>query len=124
MGPNGIDRRSKRPWSLGRRADDRKWPRFLRDLWILAATGIALIGVLNSNSTAQDVATNQQSTLSALCALRSDLETRVQSGNDFLSKHPGGIPGIPVATIRASNANEERTIIALSPLPCPKPKHH
>lgn len=69
--PDGVDhdRRRRGPWSLGRRVDDRKWPRFARDLWLLTITGIALIAVLNSATAshqatrvAKRVATDEQTT--------------------------------------------------------------
>jgi hypothetical protein len=54
----------------------------------------------------------------ALCALRGDLERRVASSQQFLVKHPAGIPGIPVQTIRNGIVNQQRTINALSSLKC------
>jgi hypothetical protein len=53
-----------------------------------------------------------------LCVLRADLENRVQTSRDFLKEHPEGIPGIPVATIRQSIDNQQKTIDALEVLDC------
>lgn len=54
----------------------------------------------------------------ALCALRTDLQTRVQSSRDFLRSNPNGIPGIPVSVIQDSIVNQESSIRALSSLSC------
>jgi hypothetical protein len=54
----------------------------------------------------------------ALCALRHDLERRVASSQAFLDKHPAGIPGIPVQTIKDGLVNQQRTITALGDLRC------
>lgn len=54
----------------------------------------------------------------ALCALRSDLELRTQSGERFLKEHPKGIPGVPVKTIEEGLHNQKRSIKALSGLSC------
>lgn len=59
-----------------------------------------------------------QQTRFALCALRTDLEVRVTSGQVFLAEHPHGIPGVPVQSIRDGIANQQRTIAALSDLDC------
>jgi hypothetical protein len=60
-----------------------------------------------------------QGTTLALCALRDDVERRVQSSQNFLAEHPNGIPGIPARTLRDSINNQQRTIDALSILKCP-----
>lgn len=54
----------------------------------------------------------------AICALRSDLELRTASTNDFLKKHPKGIPGVPVTTLKEGLSNQERSIKALSGVSC------
>lgn len=56
----------------------------------------------------------------AICVFRADLEQRVRSGRDFLADHPAGFAGIPAATLRASLANEQQTVSALSGLNCQK----
>ena len=55
---------------------------------------------------------------SALCALRSNLENQVENSREFLLVNPRGIPGIPASTLRASAANQEQAIVALSTLSC------
>lgn len=55
---------------------------------------------------------------SSLCALRADLETRTEDSKEFLKKNPEGIPGISRATIQQGIENQERTVEALSSLPC------
>lgn len=59
-------------------------------------------------------------TTGALCALRGDLERRVQTSKDFLIDHPNGIPGISRKMILQSLANQEATIHALRGLSCSK----
>ena len=56
----------------------------------------------------------------ALCILRSDLQTRVDTSIAFLKEHPDGIPGIPAATLQQSIDNQQRTILALQLLECPE----
>lgn len=60
-------------------------------------------------------------TRSALCTFRGDLEQRVNSSQDFLDEHPGGILGIPAASIRTTIANQRATIASLAGLRCPAP---
>lgn len=54
----------------------------------------------------------------ALCALRLDLERRVESSKTFLRDHPEGIAGISAKTIQDGIDNQERTIAALGGLDC------
>jgi hypothetical protein len=54
----------------------------------------------------------------SLCVLRTDLEARVKSSEDFLAKHPHGAFGIPARTIQDGIANQQRTIRALKGLDC------
>ena len=59
----------------------------------------------------------------ALCALRVDLERRVENTNALLEEFPmGDIYGIPRAAIVSSRNNQQETIEALKPLQCPPPK--
>lgn len=76
---------------------------------------IALLSNLNQRETM-----NQQGNTRALCALRDDLNRRVDSGLAFLRTHPHGIPGISAGSIRQSLNGQERTIIALRPVVCKK----
>lgn len=59
-------------------------------------------------------------TTDALCALRRDMQVRVESSLTFLRDHPNGIPGINAQTIRTGVENQVRTIRALSSIDCPK----
>lgn len=88
-------------------------------LIVLAVTIIAggTIGYLDLRGKAADAALNR----TALCALRGDLEARVDQGRDFLVKHPAGAFGFTPEAIQKSIADQERTIRALRPLPCPPP---
>jgi hypothetical protein len=62
---------------------------------------------------------NQRADTQALCNLRADVQRRVDAGHRFLREHPDGIPGlIPAATLRANDANSQRTVDALSSLTC------
>lgn len=83
----------------------------------VALFAIVAIGGLYLNDKARDAELNRK----ALCTFRADLEARVTASRDFLIEHPGGIPGIPEATIQKSIHDQERTIRALAPLPCPPP---
>lgn len=61
---------------------------------------------------------NQSVTEDALCALRADLERRVEGSEKFLKEHPNGIKGISRATILTGIKNQEATIKALNSLSC------
>lgn len=63
-----------------------------------------------------------QRAVDSLCTLRTDLQTRVDAGNQFLADHPRGIPGIPAKQFRTSLDNQQRTVSALSGLSCPAPR--
>lgn len=55
----------------------------------------------------------------ALCALRVDIDQRIAGSQDFLKKHPNGIPGlIPAGVIRVNIRNSQRTRKALDVLSC------
>lgn len=54
----------------------------------------------------------------ALCALRSDLQQRIDGSTQFLREHPRGVAGIPAKTILDGIANQRRTIKALSGIAC------
>ena len=81
---------------------------------------IATYAAAQSYSTAGSTSHEQQIVTQALCTLRFDLQTRVNSGEAFLRTHPHGIPGIPGPTIAQSLAGERRTISALSIITCPQ----
>jgi hypothetical protein len=71
---------------------------------------------------AKAAAKSSAQTLHALCALRDDLHQRIVGAEDFLRKHPGGIPGIPAKTIQATVDGQRRTIAALGGLRCVPPE--
>lgn len=54
----------------------------------------------------------------ALCALRVDLQKRVETSERFLRENPEGVPGISPTVIREGIVNQQRTIAALSKLDC------
>lgn len=54
----------------------------------------------------------------AICALKSDLETRTASAKEFLKTHPNGIPDVPVGVLKEQIRNQERSIKALSVASC------
>lgn len=60
----------------------------------------------------------QRSNSAALCAYRSDLQRRIDSGTTFLKSHPHGILGIPASTLKVSVANEQSALNSLSSLVC------
>lgn len=59
-----------------------------------------------------------ESNREALCALRGDLQDRVDSSVKLLDDHPNGLAGIPPKTIRDGIKNQRRTIKALSRIDC------
>jgi hypothetical protein len=61
---------------------------------------------------------NSQRTEDALCAVRGDLEGRVEGSQDFLHEHPNGFAGISPAVIREGLQNEQHTIDALGSISC------
>lgn len=87
---------------------------------ILAAASCLLSAVLFTRVDEQ-VDRNARSSV-ALCALREDLQLRVDGAEKFLAEHPDGLPGIPAKTIRDGAENQQRTISTLHVLKCPKPR--
>jgi hypothetical protein len=103
---------------------------FHRHLWYLSVATVLLFvalaavvywGVTSSQKDRRELRKEEVRTTSALCSLRRDLEGRIASTQDFLNKHPHGIPGIPVATIRTSLNNQRATVKSLDILACPSP---
>lgn len=98
--------------------------------YVAIALTVLAVGVwtgLGKDSSQEDritriVAANQARGLrteQALCALRSDVERRIQASSDFLAVHPEGLPGlISPAELRKSQADQQRTVVALSGLKC------
>lgn len=54
----------------------------------------------------------------SICALKDNLRQRVRGATKFLHDNPNGIPGIPPATIRASNARDRNTLVSLREVSC------
>lgn len=79
--------------------------------------GIAIlyIGMLG---TAGWVYMNSQSNTDALCALRNDLQERVDNSEAFIEKHPNGFAGISPREIKDGINGQKRTIKALSGISC------
>jgi hypothetical protein len=86
----------------------REWPVIA---WAISFVALAVV-ILQVNALAAR-------TTDSLCALRSDLERRVETSRQFLEENPHGIPGITPAYLRTSIENQERTVEALSDLDCP-----
>lgn len=57
-------------------------------------------------------------TTNAICALRTDLESRTKQGKEYVKDHPHGIAGISASSIKESIHNQERSIKALGNLSC------
>ena len=100
----------------GRRLMDRWSPWIIVILAVAVALSIAanVAAMIANQHRIDDIQTSRV----ALCALRSDLERRVQTSEKFLKEHPAGIPGIPAKTIRDGIRNQQRTITALAALSC------
>ena len=90
--------------------------RTLRGLVITTVVLAILLGA-GGYLTAQSANSNRQS----LCALRLDLEDRVERSEAFLKRNPEGIPGIDARIIKDGVNGQKRTIHALSTLDC-KPR--
>lgn len=87
-----------------------------RWLRVLVATTVVLYLALGGLflSTRRD----STATRGALCALRADLDKRVQSSRDFLKANPDGAAGIPASVVRDSIVNQKQTVAVLSGLHC------
>jgi hypothetical protein len=83
-------------------------------LVVVTAVAFGTLFVQSRNLAAQGNDAHQ-----AICALRTDLEQRVENAQTFLLTHPQGIPGIPVSVIRNGLTNQQKTIDALRHLNCP-----
>lgn len=99
---------------------DHRYRRFTRGALVAFAILIAAVVVLSVNRErdAAKLARVAVTTNDSLCALRRDLEGRVEGAERFLATHPKGFAGIPAGAIRVNVANQQRTILALSPLVC------
>lgn len=80
----------------------------------VAVVGLVLFGIASRRHTDQQAVRNT----AALCALRHDLQVRVQTSREFLIRHPHGIRDIPAKVIRDGMVGQERTIRALQVVKC------
>lgn len=97
------------------RLERRYWRIAIRQtITSILIVGLLFFGILLFKKTNQSAEQNT----SALCALRHDLERRVEGGEQFLTDHPRGIPGIPAKTLRQSIDGQKRTIRALNRVNC------
>lgn len=80
----------------------------------LALTLLVILGTVQIKENRD----HNDETRRALCALRGDLEQRIQGSREFLTTHPGGAFGVPASTIRVSVEGQERTVAVLGFLEC------
>lgn len=92
-------------------------PKLILALRVSVVVGFMIILGLIANLTLT-VSHNQQSNTNALCSLRSDLQSRVDTANAFLVTHPHGFAGVSGDSIRTTITGQKRTIAALSGLAC------
>jgi hypothetical protein len=83
--------------------------------YLTAALTILVVLSLISIQRVGDYSTETQG---ALCALRGDLEQRVERSREFLRDHPEGLLGIPASAIHVSLEGQERTVAVLGSLDC------
>ena len=97
--------------------------------WIALATVILYIALavivvlvfLNARHTSNDIKASVRQNETArigLCALRHDLQKRIESSESFLRDHPRGIPGVPSSLIRAGVRNQKQTLASLDAVKC------
>lgn len=87
----------------------------------VAVVALFVVGYVFSHNQRNAIAASVETTTTALCALRNDLEVRVAASKAFLVENPEGIPGIPPRQIQDGIDNQQRTINALAVLTCPPP---
>lgn len=80
--------------------------------------GAIVFLVLHSFSQDNRISRNATQATQALCALRADLQLRVDESVGFLKTHPTGILGVSAASINNTIDSQRRTIMALSVLAC------
>lgn len=97
--------------SLGRRRDDRKWPRHLRDLWMLAITGLVVLALSHAGDALNNVQQGRRVANGVNCAILSAISEAgrqvIGQGASqpetpltrFLERH-----GYPPARVRARQA--------------------
>jgi len=87
----------------------------------LVLAGLGFVAWLDSAKQRDEIQQVAVSTNHALCVLRQDLQTRIDSAKEFLVDHPEGFQGVSPAVLQQSIHNQEQTIEALSDLDCPPP---
>lgn len=90
-------------------------------LYLLLSCSVAYV-TWSSRAQQDRVSSGTERSTRALCALRSDLHSRVASSQAFLVAHPYGLPelGITVSFLQSSIDGQRRTITALGIVECPK----
>lgn len=91
-----------------------------RALFVVALiTGLLFVGgiwrVGNQQAAIEQQGKQNANALSALCALKADLERRIKTTRKFLEQHPNGIPGIPAETLRQTLNGQRKTVRAIAP---------
>jgi uncharacterized ion transporter superfamily protein YfcC len=86
-------------------------------LYLLLALTAGATFVIRSADLAR-VQTQSERNVAAFCALRHDVERRIEDSQAFLDEHPNGIPGIPPEQIRDSLRAQRETVRALSIVVC------
>lgn len=86
-----------------------------RTFWILAALVVLqlAVGGWSVYLTSRGDQANR-----ALCALRGDLDRRIEQSKGFLVEHPEGVAGVSAKVIQDGITNQTRTVKALSGLSC------
>lgn len=95
--------------------------------WLAAATVVLFLvvcalGIAGYNELQQgqhDTEDLAVTTTGALCALRLDLQSRVDQAETFLKSHPNGFAGLSPEAIQQQVDGQKRTIATLSTLQCP-----
>jgi hypothetical protein len=91
-----------------------RWYAYVSALIALIAATSLIVVFFRADRRTDENAT----TLVALCALRDDIDLRIESSTKFLAEHPQGIPGIPASLIRQGLVNSKRTRTTLNVLDC------
>lgn len=86
-------------------------------LYLVVVVAVFLV-YRDANQKRDALRRDEVNTTAALCALRVDVERRIESSQGFLKEHPDGIPGFNAAAVKASLVNSQRTVKALSGLTC------
>lgn len=85
-----------------------------RRLTVLIAMTVVL--ALGLSGTVIYVYTSSTVNRQALCTFRADVEARAKATRQLIGR--GGFPGLSTATLQTSVEGQERTVRALSALPC------